>query len=455
MRYIMMKHIGKTLVLLMCLFLMPTWAQAESRQMPLQDAHRVTLKQLEEKRENGAEVYRWQIETAHPAVTAELNALAEAYAAEIAPTLSRPGKDGSSRLDVSIRHSRTGLTWMSFMVQSRVVLNKETLDVRFTTRTYDMSTGERVMLTDIFPADSEAWTMLEQAVREGINAYYPDLQPNASAYAAACTREAIEQADFTLHAMSLVLHFHAADFYPGKEQLIEVTLFYPDVRPYMTEKAQIETDNLAYYDTVALTYDDGPNGWVTREMLNVLLKTGERATFFPVGNRMRNYAQYVLRMHDEGHSIGTHNYEHVYANEISAERLHTLKVRVDKVHLELLGIAPKYARAPGGIWKPMTRAKLGWPLIQWTSQGTDWEGEQGRDPYKVMDAVVGTADDGGIILMHDMKKNSITASEMFITRMQEKGYIFLTVDELFAKDGVTLQPDTAYWRCTGGVTTNK
>ena len=72
-----------------------------------------------------------------------------------------------------------------------------------------------------------------------------------------------------------------------------------------------------------------------------------------------------------------------------------------------------------------------------------------------MAAIVGTADDGGIILMHDMKKNSIAASEMFITRLQEKGYIFLTVDELFAKDGVELQPDTPYWRCTGGVTTNE
>ncbi|MGN1367892.1 MAG: polysaccharide deacetylase family protein [Aristaeellaceae bacterium] len=451
----MRKHIRKMLALLMCLFLLPAWANAESRQLPLQSAHRVTLTQLGEKQANGSEVYRWQIETAHAAVTEELNALAAAYAAEIAPTLSKPGKDGSSRLDVSIRHSRTGLSWMSFMVQSRYVLNKETLDVRFTTRTYDMSTGERVLLTDIFPPDSEAWPMLEAAVREGIHAYYPDVQPNAAACQAACQREAIEQMDFTLHGMSLVLHFHAGDFYPGKEQLIEVTLFYPELRPYMNEKAQIETDNLTYYNTVALTYDDGPNGWVTREMLNVLLETGERATFFPVGNRMRGYAQYVLRMHDEGHAVATHSYDHVYANEVSAEKLHTMKERVDKVHLELLGIAPRYARAPGGIWMPMARAKLGWPLIQWTSQGTDWEGENGRDPNKVTDAVVGTADDGGIILMHDMKKNSIAASRMFITRLQEKGYIFLTVDELFAKDGVTLQPDTAYWRCTDGVTENK
>ena len=451
----MREHIRKTLALLMCLFLLPIWAGAESQRLPLQDAHRVTLTQSGGAMANGAEVYRWEIVTAQPAVTKELNALARAYAEEIAPTLASPGRDGSSRLDVSIRRSRTGLTWMSFMVQSRYVLNKVTKDVRFTTRTYDMSTGARLTLTDIFPVDSAAWPMLEAAVREGIRAYYPDQEPDAAAFEAACRRDRIEQMDFTLHGMSLVLHLHASDFYPGKQQLIEVTLFYPELRPHMTEKAQIETDNLTYYNTIALTYDDGPNGWVTREMLNVLLKTGERATFFTVGNRLRGYAQYVQREHDEGHAVASHTFDHSYANDVSAEQQRAQKERAEKAHLEVLGIVPRYARAPGGIYIPMTRAKLGWPLIQWTSQGTDWEGENGRDPIRVKEAVVGTADDGGIILMHDMKKNSITASEMIITRLQEKGYIFLTVDELFAKDGVELQPDTAYWRCTDGVTTNK
>lgn len=449
-----MKHIRKMLALLMCLFLLPVSATAESEKLPLQDAHRVTMTKKNETQKNGSTVQLWNIKTVQESVDKELNALAEAYAAELAPTLGRPAKDNVSRLDVTIRHSRTGLTWMSFMVQSRYVLNTETKDVRFTTRTFDMASGERLMLTDIFPADSEAWSVLIKAVQDGINAYYPDLAPDAEAYEAACTREAVEKMDFTLHGMSLVLHLYAEDFYPGKKQLIEVTLFYPDIRPMMTEKAQIETDNLTYYNTVALTYDDGPNGWVTREMLDVLLKTGTRATFFPVGERIRRYAHYVLRAHDEGHSIATHNYQHVYANEVTQDRLVKLAELVDEVHLEVLGITPKYARAPGGIWGPMAKAGLGWPLIQWTSQGTDWDGPDGRDPYKVMGDVVGTADDGGVILMHDMKPNSFRASEMFIARLQEKGYLFLTVDELFAKDGVELQPDTAYWRCTNGVTTD-
>ena len=446
-----MKHFRRMLALLMCLFVLPAAVQA-SQKLPVQAAHKVTLTQLGSKQPNGSEVYRWDAVTAQQSVTDEINALAKAYEAEVAPMVKRPAKDQISRLDVTVRHSRTGLSWLSFMVQSRYVHGKDTVDVRFTTRTYDMSSGQRLMLTDVFPADSAAWGIMQEAVRQGVNAYFPGLTPDSAALENACTREAIEQMDFTLHGMSLVLHLHAGDFYPGKKQLIEVTLYYPDIRPMMTGKAQVETDNLNYYDTAAITYDDGPNGWVTRDMLNMLLKTGERATFFLVGNRMTKYATYVQREHDEGHAIATHNYDHVLANEVSQSKLITLADKARKIHEDVIGIAPAYARAPGGVWKPMAKAQLGWPLIQWSAQGTDWDGPQGREPRLVLAQVLSGANDGAIILMHDMKKNSIEASEMIITRLQNEGFIFLTVDELFAKDGVELQPDTPYWRCQNGIT---
>ena len=446
-----MNYFRKILALMMCLFVLPLTALA-SQQLPVQPGHKVTLTQQGSRQKNGSDIYCWNIQTVQPHVTEELNAIAQGYLADVSPMVKKPAKDSTSRLDVSIRHSRTGLNWLSFMVQSRYVHNGNTMDVRFTTRTYDMETGARLMLTDIFPEDSAAWPMLETAVREGINRYFANLQPDAAALEAACTREAIQQMDFTLHGMSLVLHLHAGDFYPGKQQLIEVTLYYPDIRPMMTAKAQYETDNLSYYNTIALTYDDGPNGWVTRDMLNVLLEKGERATFFVVGNRITKYASYVLREHDEGHTVATHNYDHVIANEVKASKLITLAQKARDIHQDILGIEPTIARAPGGVWKPMANAQLGWPLIQWSSQGTDWEGEQGRDPKAVLAQVLSGVEDGAIILMHDMKKNSITSSEMIIDRLQNDGYIFLTVEELFAKDGVALQPDTAYWRCHDGQT---
>ena len=92
---------------------------------------------------------------------------------------------------------------MSFMVQARLEYHRQVQQVRFTTRTYDMLTGQRITLADIFPADSPAWTLISQTVRDTANAYYPDETPDAAAVEALC--ENLAQADFMLYGMSLVI----------------------------------------------------------------------------------------------------------------------------------------------------------------------------------------------------------------------------------------------------------
>lgn len=445
-----MKRILTALLALM-LLIPPAFAAGDQSAYGLQDCHRQTMMEHQTKRRDGAVVSLWQIETAQAAVDGELNAIVRAWAEEIGPTLPAPGTS-NSRVNCIIKPSRTGLSWMSFMLQARTIVNVQTRDVRFTTRTYDMLTGERVLLTDVFPEDSEAWALLAEAVRAGVNAYWPDVAPDAAALEAAVTRDALEKAEFTLHGMSLVLHYPAADFYPGCQQLIEVTLYYPELRPMMTERARTETDNLRYYKTVALTFDDGPNGWCTDQTLLALMKTGERATFFLVGERVMQQKYLVQREHDEGNRIASHNWQHVYANNTSIAALQDMPRKADAAHIAAIGLPVPFARAPGGQWENMAAAKMGWPLIQWTVDAADWQGESGPDPKMTARNIVAGTDDGGIILMHDLKRNSPKATEMLIRDLQEQGYLFLTVDELFVKDGVPLEPDTPYWRCTDGHT---
>lgn len=440
-------------VMLLCLMLLipPAVAAGDQSAYGMQDCHRQTMKEMQIKQRNGSIAYLWQIDTVQDDVDAELNNMTKTWAEEIGPQLPAPGSS-NSRVNCIIKPSRTGLTWMSFMLQARTIVSEKTREVCFTTRTYDMTTGERVLLGDIFPADSEAWTYLASAVGEGVKAYFPGVEPVASALESAVTRDRLETMDFTLHGMSMVVYLHAADFYPGREQLLAITLYYPEIRPMMTARAQEETDNLRYYKTVALTFDDGPNAWCTDQTLLTLMKTGERATFFLVGERVLQQAYIVQREHDEGHRIASHNYKHVYANATAISALQAMPAKADAVHIEAIGLPVPFARAPGGQWENMAAADMGWPLIQWTVDAADWQGEDGPNPKLTAGNIVAGTDDGGIILMHDLKRNSPKATELFVRELQERGYMFLTVDELFAKDGVLLEPNTPYWRCTNGYT---
>ncbi|MBQ2460836.1 MAG: hypothetical protein II504_00205, partial [Clostridia bacterium] len=57
-----------------------------------------------------------------------------------------------------------------------------------------------------------------------------------------------------------------------------------------------------------------------------------------------------------------------------------------------------------------------------------------------------------IILCHDIEDNTPETARQVCRYLQEEGYMFLTIDELFAKDGVTLEADTVYFHCVDGDT---
>ena len=65
---------------------------------------------------------------------------------------------------------------------------------------------------------------------------------------------------------------------------------------------------------VLFTFDDGPSGALTAEILDVLAERRVHAIFFLVGNRVSGgkarAQQLIARMLDEGHAVGNHTQNH-------------------------------------------------------------------------------------------------------------------------------------------------
>ena len=400
---------------------------------------------------NKSQVKLWHVETAHPEVTEEINGIAQAWADELSPDLPKAGNNGkkNSRLDVEIRYSRTGLTWLSFLVQARTTYHQKLTAQQFTTRTYNMETGDRILLTDVFEDDDETWNMLGETVRQALTDYWPDVEPDAEALNRLCTREALEQADFTLHGMSLVLHYPAQLLYPDQYTLMDVTFFYPDIRDRMTEEGKTETDNLSYYRTCALTFDDGPSAKNTPGVLDALMETGARGTFFVVGNRIKENRWLVQREHDNGNAIGSHNWHHGNVTKSSGSALRAMPQKVNTAMIKSIGIPVRYDRVPGGRYPRMIEVKVGWAYIQWSLDTYDW---RGISTAAVMRKVKNKLRDGDIILCHDIKNNTAESTRQIARYLEEEGYMLLTIDELFAKDGVKLEPNKVYYHCEQGDT---
>ena len=61
---------------------------------------------------------------------------------------------------------------------------------------------------------------------------------------------------------------------------------------------------------VAITFDDGPDSIYTPQILEILKTYGVTATFFLVGEKIKQHEKLVKQMVGDGHQLGNHSYTH-------------------------------------------------------------------------------------------------------------------------------------------------
>lgn len=408
---------------------------------------------VKERKENNNRrfVSKEYLQTTNARVNEELKALADDLDERLLPVMQDDPKKNprrNSRLDIEAVHTLTGQSWMSVLLLGRVSFNRAQVCSPFYTRTWDLQTGERVLLTDIFPADSPAWDFLASRVREHVSGLFPQDARNPQAVEALCTRDAIQNADFTLSAMELTLHYTADQVYEGRPCLMHVRFFYDELWPWMTEEARRQTDNSAY-KVVAITCDDGPAYAETANALTNFRREGIRATFFTVGKRVAGNPDILLREFDQNHIIASHTYNHWSGYSEKPET--RLKELSDHNALleTLTGEHVTLFRAPGGTYPPWVEAGIGLPIIQWSVDTYDYTGKAAN---KIFYSIRNNVQDGDVILSHDSGKQMYKSIPLFAKWFRQNGYLAVTVEELARMNGVNMQPNVVYYRFLDGET---
>ena len=187
---------------------------------------------------------------------------------------------------------------------------------------------------------------------------------------------------------------------------------------------------------LALTFDDGP-GQYTDELLDCLEANNAHATFFMLGQNVGSWESTVQRMADIGCEIGSHSWDHPNLYDLSMDSVAKQFSDTDAALEKACGQKASVARAPYGNWSDDIISTVGKPFFTWSLDSLDWSY---LDVNKDYDAVMnGDLTDGSIILMHDIHEPSVQAAIKMIPELVQKGYKLMTVSELAAAKGVTLQ----------------
>lgn len=187
---------------------------------------------------------------------------------------------------------------------------------------------------------------------------------------------------------------------------------------------------------IAFTFDDGP-GEYTDQLLDCLEQNNAHATFFMLGQNVENWQSEVQRMVDIGCEIGSHSWDHLNLYDLDMDAVAKEFSDTDAALEKACGQKASVARAPYGNWSDDIIATVQKPFFTWSLDSLDWSYKDvDKDYNEIMN---GDLTDGSIILMHDIHEPSVQAAIKMIPELVAKGYKLMTVSELAAAKGVTLQ----------------
>lgn len=193
---------------------------------------------------------------------------------------------------------------------------------------------------------------------------------------------------------------------------------------------------------VALTFDDGPSGRFTQALLDGLRERDAKATFLLCGYRMKQYPQITQQIFSEGHEIGYHGYSHESMKGMS--RMSIAQELIDTQALLPEDCDPVFVRPPGGFVtdgvRQVAQARQ-LAILGWSVDPKDWAT---TETANVERAVLGSVEDGDIILLHDMTMSSVRAALSIVDTLREQGFRFVTVSELARLRETKIKPGVQY-----------
>lgn len=200
---------------------------------------------------------------------------------------------------------------------------------------------------------------------------------------------------------------------------------------------------------IALSFDDGPcapsNSGGTEAMLKKLDELQVKATFFVIGQNVRNNKAAAKAIFDKGHELGNHSSGYDSLGSASVEKITESLNDASSAINDITGEDPVLFRAPNlnhGANLTKVCAEKSMALIDGTTHN-DWPG----DSVAIKTSVLSSPQDGGIILLHEnntSQGNTMAVLPDIIDGLREKGFWIMTVSELAIVKEKTLQAGTRY-----------
>lgn len=190
------------------------------------------------------------------------------------------------------------------------------------------------------------------------------------------------------------------------------TFFHDDVY----YKGSKEVDTIAF----ACNIDWGDE--FIPDMLSIFKEEDVKITFFPTGKWAEKSDSLLKLIDNEKHEIGNHGYAHKDYENLNFDENKEQILKADEIIKDIIGVSPRYFAPPSGSFNEDTvkAAKdTNYDIIMWNVDTIDWREDSTKE--KIVERVLGKADNSAIVLMHPTS-NTVKALPEMIKGLKEKGF---------------------------------
>ena len=156
-----------------------------------------------------------------------------------------------------------------------------------------------------------------------------------------------------------------------------------------------------------------------------------------VGNYLETSPELVKRMLSEGHIVANHTYHHPDMSKIASKEAFQKELSsLEEKFQEITGqTMPRYYRPPQGKYsvENLQMAKdLGYHTFFWSLAYVDWYQDKQPSREEALKKLLGRIHPGAIVLLHSTSSTNAAILDELLTRWEEMGYTFRSIDSLAA-----------------------
>lgn len=186
-----------------------------------------------------------------------------------------------------------------------------------------------------------------------------------------------------------------------------------------------------------LTFDAGYENGCTEKILDVLQAHHVKAAFFLVGNYLQRNPELVRRMVRDGHTVGNHTMHHPDMSKIAdfaafSEELQQVEALFTRITGEE---SAKFYRPPQGIYSEENlkmAQRLGYKTVFWSLAYVDWNNDAQPTAEYAFSKLLPRTHPGAVVLLHSTSATNAAILDELLTRWEQMGYRFATLEELFS-----------------------